>query len=348
MDYIIGLAGTLLVIIVLWDVMATTMLLSGAGPLTFPLTSGLWKICLKLHRRFMLRGFLSVCGGLIILASITVWIFFYWFGWTLIFSISNFSVLESQSGATANFLQRAYYVGFTFITLGIGDFKAGSEFWEILSIVLAISGFFMVTLVITYLLPVVSAVVEQRQLAVYIHSMGFARGGLIPSFQGLGLHGLIENLQPLTEKISRLGQQQLAYPVLRFMQSSNPKASLPLALANLDETLTLILHGSADLPATAENLLPLRHSLTFYLRILRSLCIPLADKPPPPLPLNDLAFFERQSVEADEFDRRLQALDERRRTLDGYVAYSGWEWQEVMWQQSSDEAEAAKAASGLH
>ena len=51
MDYIFGLAGTLLVIIILWDVMATTMLLSGAGPLTFPLTNGLWKICLKLHRR---------------------------------------------------------------------------------------------------------------------------------------------------------------------------------------------------------------------------------------------------------------------------------------------------------
>ncbi|MFP4317182.1 MAG: ion channel [Desulfovibrionales bacterium] len=325
----LGVTGALIIGMVLWDIIGTTLLLSGGGPLTTRVTNRIWKVFLAVHRHGPFRNFLSYCGVGLILGTITFWIMAYWAGWTLIFSVSESAVLEAQTEVPATFLQRAYYTGFTFITLGTGDFKPGNAFWQILTVFLAVSGFFMVTLVITYLLPVVSAVVEKRQLAIHIRSMSLQRNGLLPSSSRMGLQGLITNLQPLSERVSRLGQQHLAYPILHYMHAADPNASLPLALAELDETLTLIFKGAAELPPEAETLLPLRHSLTFYLSTVHALYSPRGNTPPPALPLDMLHHLGLTPLASKEFTKRIHDLEERRRMLQGLVQHSGWTWQDI-------------------
>ncbi len=328
-----GCVGTVLICIVLWDVIKTTLLLQGAGPLTKRLSGVLWRGCLAITGRLLPREFLSFCGVGILLITIAVWVILYWAGWTLIFSTAEYAVVSAQQEVPATFWQRVYYVGFILITLGVGDFKAGNDLWEILTVLVSISGFFLVTLVITYLLPVVSSTVEQRQFALHVQAMRFSRGALLPSF-GKGIETLAENLQPLTEKVCRLAQQHLAYPVLHFMQPVEARAALPPALAALDESLTLILNGGRSRPSAVENLLPLRHSLTFYLKTLKSLELPisLAEIPEPP-PLLLLSELGLETGDEEDYLRKLGLIEERRRLLKALVVYTGWDWDDVSGQR---------------
>jgi len=349
MRILAGAIGGIIVILVLWDVVKTTLLLQGAGPLNRRLSNSIWRGGLAVHHRLPGHFFLSVAGVCILLASVSLWILLYWIGWSLIFSMSEMAVISAQNEVPASFWQRIYYVGFTFITLGIGDFKAGSALWEIITVILSISGFFIVTLVITYLLPVVSSAVEQRQLAVHIQSMRFAQGTFFSSFQETGVDGLVSNLQPLSEKICRLAQQHLAYPVLHFMQSGDPQSALPLALASLDENLTLILSGGRSLPADVENLLPLRHSLSFFLWTLSHLKMPLdKESTPESLPLKTLSIIGISPADESDFKRKLDLLRERRRLLRGFVYYTGWQWQDVFRQQHYEEDLFAEGGPEFH
>ncbi|HKJ64134.1 MAG TPA: hypothetical protein VJ969_01945, partial [Desulfopila sp.] len=126
MRILAGAVGGIIVILVLWDVVKTTLLLQGAGPLNRRLSNSLWRGCLAVYHRLPGHFFLGVSGVFILLASVSVWILLYWIGWSLIFSVSEMAVVSAQNEVPASFWQRVYYVGFTFITLGIGDFKAGS------------------------------------------------------------------------------------------------------------------------------------------------------------------------------------------------------------------------------
>jgi len=220
MRILAGAIGGIIVILVLWDVVKTTLLLQGAGPLNRRLSNSIWRGCLAVHHRLPGHFFLSVAGVCILLASVSLWILLYWIGWSLIFSMSEMAVISAQNEVPASFWQRIYYVGFTFITLGIGDFKAGSALWEIITVILSISGFFIVTLVITYLLPVVSSAVEQRQLAVHIQSMRFAQGTFFSSFQETGVWmGWSPICNPCLKKFA--GWHNSISPI-RFSTSCNP------------------------------------------------------------------------------------------------------------------------------
>ncbi|HKJ63827.1 MAG TPA: hypothetical protein VJ969_00375, partial [Desulfopila sp.] len=168
-------------------------------------------------------------------------------------------------------------------------------------------------------------------------------------FQETGLEGLVSNLQPLSEKICRLAQQHLAYPVLHFMQSGDPQSALPLALASLDENLTLILSGGKSLPADVENLLPLRHSLSFFLWTLSHLQMPLdKESTPESLPLKSLSIIGISPTDESDFKRKLELLRERRRLLRGFVYYTGWQWQDVFRKQHYEEDVFAEGGPDFH
>ena len=78
---------------------------------------------------------------------------------------------------------------------------------------------------------------------------------------------LVESLSPLGRQIIRLSQQHLAYPVLLFIQAREAVSSIPLALVELDETLTLIFAEAEaeEFAVEKAKLVPLRTCLSLYL-----------------------------------------------------------------------------------
>jgi len=115
----------------------------------------------------------------------------------------------------------AYFTGFLVVTLGTGDFVASTSWWRVLTDVAAFSGLFLVTLAITYLTSVVSAVVARRTLAIHVNALGgsatdiLARGWDGERFSP----GFTQHLVMLTDKLTMSAEQHLAYPVLHYFHT---------------------------------------------------------------------------------------------------------------------------------
>lgn len=76
---------------------------------------------------------------------------------------------------------------------------------------------FLITLAITYLLPVLSVVVEKRSLASQINALGTHASQIVTTaWDGDGFAAFAPQLVALTSSLGRLAEQHLTYPVLDY------------------------------------------------------------------------------------------------------------------------------------
>lgn len=208
--------GTAVLVLTLVDVVWTTMAAgSGAGPLTGRLSRWAWRRALAIHHRFPAAGVLSPAGVGISLGMLLVWIALVLGGWLLIFSASDGAVRAATTGEPADLVSTAYFVGYTVFTLGLGDFVPGAGWWQLATVLATGSGLVLVTLSITYLVPVVSAVVQRRQLAGQIASLGGSGTEIVVrGWDGATFGTLTQQLSTLLPSLHLLRLQHLTYPVL--------------------------------------------------------------------------------------------------------------------------------------
>lgn len=156
---------------VLWTVLAAG---SGAGPLTARLSGLAWRVALALGRRDddPRHGLLAVFGMAIVVGMLVSWIMVASGAWLLIASASEGAVRVTETGEPADLMQRAAFVGVNLFTLGSSDIVAGDGLWQFLPTAIAATGVMALTLGVSYLVPVASAVADRRQLAQYVLSLG--------------------------------------------------------------------------------------------------------------------------------------------------------------------------------
>lgn len=171
--------GTALVLFSIYDFYVTTVTVSGSGPLSKRLARGLWVLALWWHRRKPAHGLLAAGGPLIMLIMIATWFALCWLGWFLIFCGSETAVVAASTDVPANIVERAFYAGYTITTIGYGNFQAPNAVGQFGSILGGLNGLFLVTLAITYSIPVISASVEKRKLSAQIHSLGESTNALV-------------------------------------------------------------------------------------------------------------------------------------------------------------------------
>ena len=75
------------------------------------------------------------------------------------------AVVCSTTKHPAEWPETIYFVGYTLTTLGTGDFVPSGTWWDLLSVLATFSGLALVTLSITYAIPVIQAVAQKRTLA---------------------------------------------------------------------------------------------------------------------------------------------------------------------------------------
>ena len=219
---------------------------------------------------------------------------------------------------------RVYFVGFTLFTLGNGDYVPGGPAWRVLTAVASFTGLFLVTLAITYLLPVVQAVAQKRALAGRIHSLGATGAEIAAQARGPG-SSLERQIESVAADLTLHAERHLVYPVVHYFQSHGHRTALAPRLAALSDALLLMRHGlpEADRPEPTA-LGSLEGALDGYLDIVRgTLASPSKDAPPPPI----AGSLPRA---ADEADRALAAASQdrerQRRLLRAIVGQSGHEW----------------------
>jgi hypothetical protein len=328
-ELLLVVAGGALLALVAVDVVATTLTIgTSAGPFTRRVLGPAWRLLLRLHAGRRDRRLLSIAGVLLLGGTVVFWVAATWLGWSLVFLGGHGSVVSAATHEPAGVVDTVYFVGFTISTLGVGDFLAGGPGWRVLSTVASFTGLVLVTLAITYLLAVVSAVVSRRRVAVHVSALGQSAAAIVTGGWSGGRFGpsFTAHLVGLTSEVAGLAEQHLAYPVLHCFAGRQPVSAAPLALAALDDAVLLlragVRQGSRPDPSAVE---PLRRALGRYLTAVDRTSAVRRGIGVPPLP--DLAVLAAAGipvVDDAEFAARAAAEADRRRALYALVAADGW------------------------
>jgi hypothetical protein len=323
-------AGVAIVGLVFYDAYVTTVSAHGAGgPVTQRLGNGIWWLWRSAVRSPRAR-LLASAGSFIVFLMLLVWLGGLWVGWTLIFSAEPGAVLHADTGAPADGWARVYFAGFAVYTLGLGDYAPDGALWQVLTALATINGFVLLTMTVSYLLPVVSAVTERRQHGMQLYGLGSrAQDILRTGWDGRDFGHLIPQLRQLTPVAALMTQKYLSYPVLHYFHSPSRASALEPGIAAVDEAVLILEHGVDDSvrphPTVTQ---PLRRVLTQFAETVAEEFTGVEEEPPAP---PDLELLRREGIPtvSDEvFHRAIEGHADRRRALAALVRDARWSWDE--------------------
>lgn len=331
MSVLLLIFGIVLLAVISSDVLVTTLTLRGGGFLTDRFSSWLWHGATKMHRYNTNHRLLATIGLLLVLGMALLWYFMTWVAWSLIFNSFQSAIINASNGEPASIWGRIYFTAYTLTTLGRGDYQPQTTLWHLLTGLAAANGFFLVTLSIAYLFPVISAAIQKRSLAMYISALGGTGDSILAnSWNGKDFGNLDQHLIALAPLIVGLSEQHLAYPVLHYFHTRERSRCLPLSLAALDEAMTLLqyaVHPNNRPDPAALN--TARRACAAFVNTLKSDYIVPAQSEPPLIPLQLLKDCGIPTVSDRDFYQATGHINKRRRLLLSLVRNDGWNWDAV-------------------
>ena len=330
MSAVLLLAGVALVVFAFVDALWTTLWVDGnAGPISARITTWCWRGVLAVlgRRRHMA---LSLFGPFILILVVILWVAMLWAGWTLVFGAQERSLLHASTQEPADWSGRFYFVGYMMFTAGNGDYTPNGDGWQIVAAMTNATGMLLATLAITYLLSVVSAVVQKRAFASQVTGLGETAAEIVKSgWNGHDLRALDLPISNLSSELAQLTERYLAYPVLQYYHAAKPEKSPVLAAALLDDALTLIHFGvPAENRASPAVIRSARATLRSFLDTLPSAFIDPAQHTPKPPDLSALREAGIPTVSGEQFSQALEEVSQRRKMLLGLVRSDGWDWED--------------------
>ncbi|MEC4892625.1 MAG: ion channel [Oscillatoria sp. PMC 1051.18] len=340
MQILLVVLGLLIIAIVSFDVLITTLTLGGGGPITSRLSCWLWKIALKIHSKFSSHQILLITGWTILVSMALLWFLLDLVGWTLLFTSHESAVVNATTKLPAGIWERIYFACYTLSTLGMGDYQPQGDVWQIATAIASTHGFFLVTLTFAYLLPVVSAATNQRQLAVYISSLGGTGDEiLIRAWNGENFGQFEQHLFALAPMLCQQGEAHFNYPVLHYFHNLERDQSIILSLVALDEAMTLIEYGvKRSYHPDRSALNSARRASAAYLNTLKSAYLKPSDRHPPLPDLHRLRVAGIPTVTDEEFRQATQKLTRRRQLLLALIEHDGWTWDAIASSKTTNRA----------
>jgi hypothetical protein len=331
MNYFIFILGVLLLFITATDLINTSLSVRGAGFMTKRLSKTIWTSLLAIHKKSGSGKILELGGAFILVAILVNWLLLIWASASLLFISQPDSLMNVETNSPTTIIDKIFYTGYTLSTLGLGDIEPDGPFWDILTAVLSFTGLILISIAITYLIPVVSAEIIKRRISVYITTLGCSTEDILTNYwNGKSFKELEQPFISLTGTIILHAQNQKAYSVLHFFHSSDKKEAFSLNLTNLDEALTILLY---DIPAAQQPslnvLMGLRRAITSYLVTLPEAFITPSNQSPP---LPNLSAYETLGIQLNQgetVDLAYEKIKSRRRLLLSLIQDDGWKWNDL-------------------
>lgn len=331
MSYYLFILGVMLLLITAFDLIKTALSVNGAGFVSKKLAKGIWRSLLLISRKTGKRNLLEL-GGAIILVSIVInWIVMIWFSASLLFISDPGSLMNVETNTEPSLVGKIFFTGYTLSALGLGDMEPTGPFWDILTAVLSFTGIILISIAITYLIPVVTGEIEKRRLSVYITTLGCSVDEILSNYwNGKDFKELEQPFFSLTSMIILHGQNHKAHSVLHYFHTSDKKEAFVLNLTNLDESLSILLHKvPAPCLPSMNVLMGLRKAISGYLVTLPTEFIKPAENSPPMI---DFTFLEKHGIpiiHSEHATEEYIKLSTRRKLLLSLVQDDGWEWSDL-------------------
>jgi len=280
MAIIEGLAGLLLILIVLWDAFEVIILprrVTRRVRLSRLLIVTTWKLYSHLVRRTRSRArrvqLLGYYGPLTVLLLFVTWAFGMIVGFALLQTAFG-SQLVASAG-TMGFSAVLYMSGTTFFTLGLGDVVPRSDAARVLTVIESGLGFAFLASVISYL-PVLYQTFSRREARI---SMLDAWAGSPPAagelLRRLGRDGeglLGPFLQQWELWSAELLEALISYPILGYFRSQHDNQSWLAALTMILDACAVLISSVEEAPARVPSLTfaMARHAVVDLCQILHA------------------------------------------------------------------------------
>jgi hypothetical protein len=225
--WVATVAGTLLTIAVIFDVVLTVLHLDLDGPIARLVVRTLWRILLPFANLFgrNRRLILSISGPLMMTTIMLIWATLYLVGFALIYwpQLGHFRS-ESELGSLG-FADALHFSGSTGTVLGFGDISPLEPWLQGLAIVEAGVGFAMLSGIVAWLINLSSGVTQRNMLARRMHdeSAGTGDGALLIARRAGSGDGLQNYLQSLADTVQMTREKMRQFPLLDlFYRSRDP------------------------------------------------------------------------------------------------------------------------------
>jgi hypothetical protein len=223
-------------------------------------------------------------------------------------------------------------VGFSLSTSGLGDFVASTDKWRIVTSLTSVVGIMLITMSITYLVPVISNMIQKRKLSHYIAALGESPEKIVTkNVDGSDFSALSSHLTTITEMLFEYSRNHLAYPILHYMHDNDPNTNIVLKMCSLDEALNIFLFHLPEHKRPAFTYLHMvRQALTSYLTTL-NFTQPSGDTPDLP----DLdKVMESMEIDLRNTDKAslqtiYQDLSKRRCLWLANIRENGFKWEDI-------------------
>lgn len=215
----------------------------------------------------------------------------------------------------------------------MGDYKASSDVWRIVTSASAFAGLVLMTTSVTYFVPILSAVTLQNRLSLYIHSMGRTPQELLQrSWNGKDFSAFTD---ASTELVSMLLQHTLhhhSYPVLHHFHNTNPSLSIKRSVVQLAEAYYILRYALSSSAATEPmKLLILGSVLDAYLATVGKKYVNCRINEQAPMP--DLNVLKKGGLLTnpawDAGQGFPDEVQEKRALFAALLRQDGWTWQHV-------------------
>lgn len=334
MEILVLLAGVALIALAILDALMTTLSATKrAGPVTRITTAAVWRTALAVHRRTPGHGLLTSTGPVLLVLSLAIWMTLLWAGWTLIFGSYEGVVVISTDRVPADWVDRIYFAGMSLISLGTGDLVAASPWWRVLSVVATVTGLFLLTLALSYFVSVISAVTERRSIAAQLLALGGTpQEMLLRAWDGEQISSSLgSTLTGMGSQLSKLAEQHLTYHVLHHFHAKDSRRATLVAVARLDEALTLLEYGvAAEHRPDPFVMRQMRAHIDRLAEVVEAVNVTGTDAQVPMAPDRTvLALAGIPLAAEEEFDEAVRRLAPRRQQMQALVHGAGWSWEDV-------------------
>lgn len=225
---LLAAVGAALLTVTAWDVVGSLLGDDGRGGLVSGRAGRSVWAALERRRRTGRHRSSHVIGRLIVLGVPLSWMATVWLGWVAIFCSVEGNVVASADRTAAGVVEKIYFVGYVLFTLGNGEYQPAGSTWRIMAVLATLSGFVILTLGVTFIVPVVQAATTRRRTASYISLSGTTVSELADAIA-------MKHLDPIAaaRQITELTEEHRAFPVLHFLHTREARHSAPTMNARL-------------------------------------------------------------------------------------------------------------------
>jgi hypothetical protein len=231
--------GAMLLLFIIDDVYVTILQARGrSGPVSELLYRSIWKVARSIafrlsrpRRHKLLNSIGPILMPLIVSVSIILVILAY----ALIYfpgMPEKFNL--GREDASSPFLDSVYFSGTTLTTVGFGDISPRAPEMKLVAIIESVSGFGLISLAVTYLIVVYSALEHKRAIALAFYHK--AEGGadvvgfIKHHFVAGRLSGVAATLRAASRDLQEILESHVEHPIIHYFHPVQVYKSMPRVL----------------------------------------------------------------------------------------------------------------------